>query len=305
MEAKVPSQILELVGQESLEASTLQYLADLASLVKNFEFRETTHHKGRTSFGQSKVVNAYFSEEQVKKWGFLELIQLTDMQFGHKSCKIDRVKQFMDYVLAKPNRYVLMTGDNVDAATVKSPGSPWDNWFEPQSGVYKFCKMIAPIRHRTLGYVGGNHERRGIPAFGDLGFLIATLLQLPYSNGQQLINVNFGGHKPFKIHLWHGLPRARTKGALAQIIDRFMQQGDSQLYLTGHNHQALVVPVHRMSHNATGDIRVMKVIGASGTSFLEFWGTYAEVMGFSASDTIMPVTILEPEGGNAWEMRIR
>jgi len=303
MEPDISSQILEIVGTESIEQRTIDYLQDLQDLQKPFVGNMSTRHIGQTGFGQSKIVNVSFSDELVAKFKTLELVQLTDMQFGHKSCKLNRVKEYIDWILERPNRFILMTGDNVDAATVKSPGSPWDNWFEPQSGVYKFCRMMAPVRHRVLGYVGGNHERRGIPAFGDLGFMIATMLKLPYSAGQQLINVNFGKHKPFRIHLWHGLPRARTKGALAQILDRFMQQGDSQLYLNGHNHQAMVLPQWRMFRDGIGGMKLTKIIGASGTSFLEYWGTYGEVMGLSASDVLMPRAILEPSGH--WEFTIR
>jgi hypothetical protein len=303
MGAEVSAQILAIVGRESVEQRTIDFLNGLESLQKPDVARLNTRHIGQTQWGQSKIVNAYFTKEQVEELETLELVQLTDMQFGHKSCKLKRVIEWNNWILEKPNRFVLMTGDNIDAATAKSPGSPWDNWFEPQSEVYKFCKMMSPIRHRILGYVGGNHERRGIPAFGDLGFMIATLLKLPYSAGQQLVNVNFGKHRPFKIHLWHGLPRARTKGALAQIIDRYMQQGDSQLYLTGHNHQALVIPQWRMFRDDSGGMKLTKIIGASGTSFLEFWGTYAEIMGLSASDVLMPRVILYPQG--SWELTLR
>jgi len=39
------------------------------------------------------------------------------------------------------------------------------------------------------------------------------------------------------------------------------------------------------------------------SSFLEYWGTYAEVAGCAPSDTTMWRTILEPSG--KWELTIR
>lgn len=306
MAKHISKEIQRLVGTEGLEDKTYEFLDKLLALQRPNEYQHRYIHKGQTGLGQTKVVNVEFSPEFVKKYKFLELVQLTDMQFGHKSCKVKYVKAFFDYILEKENRYLLMTGDNIDAATATSMGQPWDNWFGPQSEVYTFCTLLAPLRHRILGYVGGNHERRGLGTFGDLGFTIATLLKLPYSAGMQLLNVNFGEHKPFKIHLWHGLPRAKTKGALAQITDRYMQQGDSQLYLSGHNHQAIVIPYWKQTRDGQGGIKMMKTIGATGTSFLEFWGTYAEVMGLSGSETLMPKVRLYPEGGNqGWEMIIR
>lgn len=232
-----------------------------------------------------------------KAFPTLELIQITDMQFGHVHCKVDRVKEYRDWVLASPSRFMLWTGDNVDAWALWSPGDPWDQIGNAQSQVYKFCELWAPARHRILGYVGGNHERRAKPGFGDLGLLIAMLLQIPYSAGRQFIDLTYGKHDPFKISLWHGAGGARTKGTVAQILDRFMQQGDSHLYLMGHVHQPMILPIWKQERDR-GHRRVVikKCFGAVGSSFLETWGTYGEVAGFAAHDVLMPRCVLTPDG---------
>lgn len=246
---------------------------------------------------QSKYVSVSFSDAFSHKHKTIELIQITDVQFGSKACNVKRVIEYRDWILSEPNRFVLFTGDNIDAATVFSPGTPWDNWFQPQSQVYRFCEIFAPIRHRVLGFVGGNHERRSIPAFGDAGTLIATLLKIPYSAGQLLMDINFGKHDPFKVHLWHGVGGARTKGTVAQVLDRFMQKGDSQLYVMGHLHQGMVLPGWRMERNNRGGIRLKKIMGMIGTSFLDYWGSYGEVYGLTASDVLMGRAVLSADGG--------
>ena len=252
---------------------------------------------------QAKYVTARIEEKDAKKWGTLELIQLTDLQLGHSLCKVQRIIEYRDWILSAPNRFIIMTGDNVDAATIFSPGTPWDNLFGPQSQAYRFAEIFAPARHRILGYVGGNHERRAMPAFGDIGTLIATLLRVPYSAGQQFIDVHFGEHKPFKIHTWHGVGGARTKGAVAQNLDRMMQRGDSQLYLCGHYHQGIVLPGWRTERDIRGRIKLVKIMGAVGTSFLEFYGGYAEVMGLNPSDTLMARAVLELDGH--WQLTLK
>src|SRR5271166_2415530 len=56
----------------------------------------------------------------------IELVHITDVQFGHIFCKVNRVIEYRDWVLSSPNRYMLWGGDMVDAfALCKSPGSPW------------------------------------------------------------------------------------------------------------------------------------------------------------------------------------
>lgn len=298
------SQITETIAgyaqNNDLTTRTQDYLR---AIQKMFEpdcvKMQTSIHYGE----QAKYVSVRFDEKQVKKWGNLELLQLTDVQFGHKLCRIKRVIEYRDWVLAEPNRFVLMTGDNVDAATVFSPGTPWDNLFGPQSQAYRFAEVFAPMRHRILGYVGGNHERRAMPAFGDIGTLIAILLQIPYSNGQQNIDVHFGEHKPFKIMLWHGVGGARTKGAVAQVLDRYMQRGDSQLYLMGHLHQGMVLPGWKQARDGHGGLKFEKVMGALGTSFLETIGSYGEIAGYNPHDVLMARAILYPNA--KWELTLR
>jgi hypothetical protein len=40
-----------------------------------------------------------------------------------------------------------------------------------------------------------------------------------------------------------------------------------------------------------------------GTSFLEYWGSYGEVMGLTASDVLMGRVTLDQKGG--WELSLR
>src|SRR3990167_423222 len=246
----------------------------------------------------------YGHETKYLTWNFedfafdrLELLQITDCQFGHVMCKVDRLKEYRDWILAEPNRFMLWTGDMVDAWAMWSPGDPWDQIGNPQTQVYKFVELWAPARHRILGYVGGNHERRAKPGFGDLGQLLSTLLQIPYSAGRQFIDIYFGKHKPFKISLCHGAGGARTKGTVAQILDRFMQQGDSDLYLCGHVHQPMVMPIWKqVRERGQKRIALRKCFGCVGSSFLETWATYGEIAGYAGHDVLMPRCVLTADG---------
>lgn len=288
------NEIVEIIkavkGARDLTTKTQDFLGRLTdSMPPNILIPQTGMHYGE----QSK----YVAYEVPDSFDEIELLQITDVQFGHRECKYKRVVEYRDWVLAKDNRFMLWCGDNVDAWAMWSPGTPWDQLFDPMSQVMRFVEVWAPARHRILGYVGGNHERRAIPGFGDLGTLIASLLRVPYSNGRQMIDPYYGEHDPFKITLWHGAGGARTKGTVAQILDRFMQHGDSQLYLMGHVHQALVMPTWKeVRQPRSRKLKLMKSMGAVGTSFLETWGTYGEVAGYSSSDVMMARAILERNG---------
>jgi hypothetical protein len=234
----------------------------------------------------------------------VELTHLTDLQYGSKGFQRDRFIKYRDWMLASPNRFAFLGGDLIDAATVLSIASPYENTGEPIDQVDGLCSLLEPLatRGRLLGYVGGNHERRTIKTFGDCGRLIAKNLRVPYSRGVQLIDVHFGEHKPFKVSLWHGVGGARTKGAKAQMVHRFMQQADSHLYMVGHLHDAIVLFDWRQIR-AGNHIKLQKIAGVMSTSFLKYWSSYAEVSAMSPSDTMMARVILERNGH--WEVTMR
>lgn len=242
--------------------------------------------------------NKYVTWNFGRRYGTLELLHITDTQFGHIECQVDRIIEYRDWVLKEPNRFVLFGGDMVDAATVLSPGQPWENIAGPQSQVFRFCELMAPLRGRILGYVSGNHERRSVKTFGDLGILIATLLRVPISTGRQLIDIEFGAHRPFTIDLWHGSGASRTDGARVQMVSNYVKNHPgSDLYLTGHLHDCFVFQKFREQRLIDKqNVKIKKFYFGMSSSFLNTWGTYAEVAGMSITDVAMLRAVLEPSG---------
>lgn len=249
--------------------------------------------------GETKSVTWEFPESLKQ----IELLQITDVQWGHITCKRDRVMEYRDWILDAPNRFIIMTGDNIDSATMQSKGTTWENFGTPQNQAFEFCNVWASARHRILGYVGGNHERRALSTFGDLGITIAALLRVPYSRGMQLINIKFGKWNPFRIKQWHGMGGARTMGTVAQNLYRFASDGDADLYLMGHHHKPMIIPFWKERYGLGGSIHAAKVFAASGSSFLESWGSYGETCGFGPTDVMMPRAVLDAKGG--FELTLR
>lgn len=290
----------ELLNRKKVTPSTLDALDRLQKMLPEYRVKPSL---GMQYGQENKYVTWRFDTKDYPTK--IELLHITDVQYGHVECQVERVKEYRDWVLASPNRFVLFGGDMVDAATVFSPGQPWENVCAPHGQVYQFCELWAPARHRILGYVGGNHERRGLKTYGDLGLLIAYLLKIPYSSGQQLIDIHYGAHKPYKVHLWHGSGASKTKGAKAMMVKHFVDRyPGSHLYLVGHLHDCVILPeiTWERSHERN-KVKMIKRVSAMSSSFLNFWGTYAEVMGLSANDVLMGRAILEATG--KWEFTIR
>lgn len=234
----------------------------------------------------------------------VELIHITDPQIGSKRFLRRKFIEYREWILSSPTRYVFLGGDIIDAATILSIASPYDNTSEPLDQTDEATELLLPLADagRILGYVGGNHERRTIKTFGDAGRIVARNLKVPYSRGVQLIDIRYGKHDPFKVSLWHGAGAARTKGAKAQMLDRFMHQADSQVYLVGHLHDVVVLPGWRQERDGK-QIKLRKIMGIMSSSFQGYWNSYAEVAAMSPSDTMMGRIILEPNG--SWEVTLK
>src|SRR5579871_2050550 len=172
--------------------SSLESLNRLLSLRETNPFKLVGHKQVRDEI---KIVEAHFDPKQ---FDTLEILHFTDVQWGSKECKEDRVIEYRDWVLSKPNRFVLFGGDMIDAATSQSVASPYSNKYDPWTQIQTFCEVMMPMAHRILGYVGGNHENRiARKSDGpDAAKIIAQYLQIPFSLGKQLIDVHFGKHDP-------------------------------------------------------------------------------------------------------------
>lgn len=251
--------------------------------------------------GQTKYLSHHFPESFSKKHDFIEVLVLTDVQYGHKCCKVDKLIEYRDWILAEPNRFCLFGGDMIDAWRIGSPGAGYDNFFDPDTQVWKFCELIAPLRHRVLGSVGGNHERRGLAGGIDWGSLLSHMLELPYSAGGQMIAINYGpkwsGERAFPIYLWHGRGAARTAGAQVNMTLSAVPNDEALAYFSGHIHNSHAKICWRMKR----DPKAMKMIPeryyvVSASSFLEHYGSYNEVFGGTYSGLHMPNLLIHRDG---------
>lgn len=287
-----------MINTESLARTTTQARAFLDTAIKD---RLVLPVESMLFEGQARYVDWRFDRTDFDQ---LEIIHLTDIQYGHPSCRVNRLIEHLDWILEKPYRYFVLGGDCIDASHALAKGHGIGQK-EPQVQVIEFAEMMAPYVHRCLGSVGGNHERRSIPMFGDLGRMISYLLGIPYSPGKQYVNIWFGEHKPFKLGLFHGSSGGQTKGAVANQVYRWMMQGDCQYYLLGHLHQAMVIPDNREVHDLKNRcMKNEKVVGAMSTSFLDHYGTYAEVAGYkNPGNSLMARCVLEKSGH--WEVTLR
>lgn len=251
-----------------------------------------------TSEGGHSFVEWDFS---ARRWPRLEILQLTDIQYGSAYCREDKVREHVKWVLAAPWRRVVFGGDMVEAFNyLKSPGTPADQ--KPGSvmdQVKQAVSIYQPIAGRVLGYVSGNHERRHM-ALGDLTGLVAEALGgIPWAPGRQHIAIRFGAwqKRAFRISMHHGRGSAMTRGSIVNALERMALQDDCDLFLMGHLHQSNAIHIPRpVWDEQAGQVVVRDSWAAMGSSFLSHYGSYADVAGYRANKLHMPLAVLERDG---------
>lgn len=270
------------------------------------ELRKPTVPAGVKAMPAGGGATAYVEWRFPKRlaWDRLEIIQLTDVQYGSQFCDVEKLDQYLDWILGAPNRYAVLGGDMVEAYNyLKSPGTPYEQMADPLSCLGGFLHKFMPVAHRFLGYVSGNHERRHM-ALGDLTRLLAEVLGVPWTVGRQHIAVYFGEHKPFKISMHHGTGSARTRGSIVNALERMAKQDDSDLFLMGHLHRPNAFQITR----STWDVRNRCMAlhdqwAAMGSSFLKHWGSYADTAGYDPGRVSMPLAVLDR--GGSWNLSLR
>ncbi len=291
---------------ESLEHIDLKSpLHEMAARIKR-QFQKPAHGTsgGMLIDNQYKFLTHEWPERWAAKHPELDIIFLSDVQYGHNHCRVDKLVEYRDWILAEPNRYCIFGGDMIDAYRVGSPGPGYDNWCRPDSQVFRFCELMAPLRHRILGSVGGNHERRGLAGGVDLGKLISFILEIPYSEGAQMISLIYGNHKrgvgevhPFRIYAWHGSGAAGSPGGRVNMTLKPVPNDEAQMYFSGHIHHPHVWPNWRTRRDeAAQRMWHEKYYVVSASHFLTFWGTYAEPSGATYTGLMMPVAHVRADG---------
>src|SRR5476651_497290 len=93
--------------QESLVASTRDYMDRLADLSPKDSIKITT---GVQIGDNVKRVAAYFPSD----WPHVEIIHITDVQWGHILCNEEKFVEYCNWILRSPHRFVVFGGDMID-----------------------------------------------------------------------------------------------------------------------------------------------------------------------------------------------
>ena len=153
----------------------------------------------------------------------------------------------------------------------------------PDQQITQICKLLAPIAHKVLFALPGNHEQRTEKRAGiDPMKIVAQTLDIPYYGGPVYCSILGMGFK-WKIYAMHGSCAGQTKGGKLNAAGKPRIFTDFvQFYVSGHVHDCMVnaeTCITEDPSNCRLVYRTQWVVIAP--SFLGYENTYAWKAGYA------------------------
>lgn len=150
--------------------------------------------------------------------GSLQVALLYDLHYGHAKHRKEKLQSYVDWIQRSPNVYAILGGDLMENAIDR--GMQFDQDVQPHSQLDELSAILAPIAHKVLFSVPGNHEERTQKATGiDVARVLADKLQIPYFSGPVFCSILANGHK-WTIFAQHGRGNSQTKGGKMNMASR-------------------------------------------------------------------------------------
>ncbi len=241
----------------------------------------------------------------------IEVVGFGDLHDGDPMCSLGDIKNTVEYVLAKPNRYCILNGDLVNMALKHSVSDVYGEERSPMLQIHHITEVLKPLKEgdRILALLPGNHEERSYKDAGlDTGELIAMDLGIldRYARNTALVFVSLGksvnhtSKRPkknvYSIYVNHGFGGGRSVGSKLNKVKLLDEVVDADLYLMGHVHLAATTKLdyYRLDYQN----KTMKQVTRSymiHNAWLKFGG-YGERFGFAPSTITISKATLNGKG---------
>lgn len=152
--------------------------------------------------------------------GKTQIALLYDVHYGHAKHRKEKFQSYIDWIRRSPNVYAILGGDLMENAIDDGRGMSYDQSENPHSQLDDMTKLLAPIAHKILFSVPGNHEERTFKKTGiDVARVFADRLEIPYFSGPVFCSILANGHK-WTVFAQHGRGNSQTKGGKMNMASR-------------------------------------------------------------------------------------
>lgn len=227
-------------------------------------------------------------------WTQVHLAPLYDVHIGNSQHDAKLFAKHLKWIEETPNILTWNGGDMIENITDSGMGhTTLDN----ETQIAEATKILAPIRHKMLFSLPGNHEARTYRmSQTSTGKRIADNLQLPYFNDYCFLTIKWRGHN-FRVLTHHGAGGAQTAGAQLNSARKELAWTTADIIWTGHLHQNKVDVVYRVDYDQkTGGAFERDTLVIISPSYLKYFGGYAASSRMAPGIRGLSVAVLNPDG---------
>lgn len=247
---------------------------------------------------------------ELPQYDQLELYILADVHLGDRHLDKKQVDRFIDEVLEKENRFVIVNGDIINNATRTSVSDIYSETMNPNEQISASVELLRPIRDRIVLITEGNHEARSFKQDGILIMnQIAKLLDIEevYSTGSYLLFLRFGKSQGrdcrkmiYAVYGKHGSGGGKKVGGKANRLVDMAETVDADVFIHSHTHVPMVVrqSFFRVDYN-NRKVTELDQLFVNSSAFLVHGG-YGEDLGFSPASRRYPKIVLDGKERLAW-----
>ena len=187
----------------------------------------------------------------------IEVIPFADVHVGDEWTNITMVKNVIDFVLAKPNRFVILNGDLMDMALTMSVSDTYSATMSPMQQVQNTAKLFKPLidGKRILAMGTGNHEDRVYKHTGiDVSRMLALEMGITdrYSENSFVLFVKFGEaygkhinnnkKNVYSFYCSHGYGGGKKSGSKMNNVVDMSRTVEADIYIFSHVHDVMGKP---------------------------------------------------------------
>lgn len=216
----------------------------------------------------------------------IEVLALNDLHVGSPDLDVVLLNNFIQYIQAQPNRFIILAGDLCDNALKDSVSDIYGASMSPSKQIDFVVKKLQPIQDRILAAVSGNHEWRTKKHSDiDPSELIAAKLGVKNFNADEMfLKVTFGKGKngkpiTYSFGITHGSGGGGKPGAGINRLESYaMNLGNVDIVIMGHVHRLASyrfnTRVLDLQNNVVREVEKLCMVSGSWLSF----GGYASRM---------------------------
>lgn len=204
----------------------------------------------------SKAARRVVGKPSVRDLGEYESVDIScagDFHIGDALADVEMVREWVEWLCEKKNRYGVIPGDVLNMATRNSVSFEYGT-MHPGEARKLATRILAPARDKILGVVTGNHDNRGDKETGiDPLEWVCTELGIPYHDSEAVMLWKVGHYKhlgkavrnpvSYTAYMSHGCRGGRKTGSkLNGVMDYREVIPNCDLYIGGHGHDPIVKP---------------------------------------------------------------